>query len=116
MNEIQKTFSRNGLGWSAANDCRCVAQLGSVLVIPQLSPWELWEQNGKALLSTFVIPLLSQLQRDHVGKLDSDQITAIGYSDGAKGALLAGIHHPDVFTAVVAASPEHGPRSNVMPD
>eukprot|EP00448_Togula_jolla_P004458 CAMPEP_0170619944 /NCGR_PEP_ID=MMETSP0224-20130122/27790_1 /TAXON_ID=285029 /ORGANISM="Togula jolla, Strain CCCM 725" /LENGTH=488 /DNA_ID=CAMNT_0010946075 /DNA_START=68 /DNA_END=1534 /DNA_ORIENTATION=- len=88
-----------------AHQSDCSKTLKSVLIFPQLLEGESWGANGQDLLADFVLPILRQ-HRD--GKEDGywnlDEVSIVGYSEGAAGVIHAAKHHRDVFALAVAAA------------
>lgn len=88
----------------AERDRDCLSHLGSVIVVPELDRHETWVTHGEELTDHFLLPLLRHMRKANGSILDFKHVSIVGYSEGAFGALQAGVQHPEIFVSVVAAS------------
>mmetsp|Transcript_37409 Transcript_37409/g.82043 ORF Transcript_37409/g.82043 Transcript_37409/m.82043 type:complete len:488 (+) Transcript_37409:112-1575(+) len=83
----------------------CGETLKSVLIFPQLLKGESWAEDGSELLEDFVLPIL---KRHHdspeEGYWNMNEVSIVGYSEGADGVIHAAKEHPDVFRLAIAAA------------
>lgn len=90
---------------SYVQDASCRQSLRSVMIFPRLSDQraENFTDHGTAILGDFIVPLVEQfLALNH--NVDGKRVALVGTGEGALGAFMASILHPDVFSIVVAAA------------
>lgn len=101
---IFQKVARIGLLRLFQRDRSCAADLGSVLLFPQLLPEERWEWSGHVVFSEFVIPLIDHVKALKANFVDEERVALIGFSEGSVGALHGALRYPDVFSLVVSTS------------